>query len=557
MSSESKIASTSTEGAIIDATTAIDSDHESELSDPEQDLDNPSTDVPTDGTTSKKKKKKKSKASKLFNKLKGDAKDEELPQEVVEEVMEQIRTQGTLSPEELTAENIRKALEEMRILDVVKGRAGIGGINAKDMGEHKFWATQPVPKIGEGPPLDDGYIEPSLPVDQVRQTPYGLPNGYEWSTLDIKDPAQTKEVYDLLSRNYVEDDYAAFRFDYSAEFLAWALTPPGYHKEWHLGVRMSSNKKLIAFISGVPMMLRVRQNVIPVSEINYLCVHKKLRSKRLAPVLIKEVTRQCHLKGIFQAIYTAGVVIPTPVSVCRYYHRSLNIPKLVETKFSFVPRNMTLARMIRINKVEPKTTLPGIREMQEKDISQVGDLFKRYMQRFDMVPIMNIEEVKHNFLSGSGTGKVGDGGKGRRSGQVTWSYVVEDPKTHKVTDFFSFYSLPSTIINDTKYGTLEAAYLYYYATETAFEPEAEISGQLKQRLTSLIGDALIVANEAAFDVFNALTLMDNVPVLDDLKFGVGDGFLNFYLYNWRTDKLAGMNGENGQSPGKGIGVVML
>jgi len=53
------------------------------------------------------------------------------------------------------------------------------------------------------------------------------------------------------------------------------------------------------------------------SEINYLCVHKKLRSKRLAPVLIKEVTRQVHLKGIFQAIYTAGVVIPTPVSVCR------------------------------------------------------------------------------------------------------------------------------------------------------------------------------------------------------------------------------------------------
>ena len=53
------------------------------------------------------------------------------------------------------------------------------------------------------------------------------------------------------------------------------------------------------------------------SEINFLCVHKKLRSKRLAPVLIKEVTRQCHLKGIFQAMYTAGVVLPTPVSTCR------------------------------------------------------------------------------------------------------------------------------------------------------------------------------------------------------------------------------------------------
>jgi glycylpeptide N-tetradecanoyltransferase len=54
-----------------------------------------------------------------------------------------------------------------------------------------------------------------------------------------------------------------------------------------------------------------------VSEINFLTVHKKLRSKRLAPILIKEVTRQCHLQGVFQAIYTAGVLLPTPVSVCR------------------------------------------------------------------------------------------------------------------------------------------------------------------------------------------------------------------------------------------------
>lgn len=38
-----------------------------------------------------------------------------------------------------------------------------------------------------------------------------------------------------------------------------ALAPPGYHKEWHIGVRVSSNKKLVAFISGVPMKLRVRK----------------------------------------------------------------------------------------------------------------------------------------------------------------------------------------------------------------------------------------------------------------------------------------------------------
>ena len=52
-------------------------------------------------------------------------------------------------------------------------------------------------------------------------------------------------------------------------------------------------------------------------EINFLCVHKKLRSKRMAPVLIKEITRRVHKEGLFQAVYTAGVVLPKPVAVCR------------------------------------------------------------------------------------------------------------------------------------------------------------------------------------------------------------------------------------------------
>ena len=52
-------------------------------------------------------------------------------------------------------------------------------------------------------------------------------------------------------------------------------------------------------------------------EINFLCVHKKLRSKRVAPVLIREITRRVNLEGIFQAVYTAGVVLPKPVACCR------------------------------------------------------------------------------------------------------------------------------------------------------------------------------------------------------------------------------------------------
>jgi glycylpeptide N-tetradecanoyltransferase len=61
--------------------------------------------------------------------------------------------------------------------------------------------------------------------------------------------------------------------------------------------------------------------------------------------------------------------------------------------------------------------------MEDRDVEQVTDLFKRYMDRFGMSPLMTAEEVKHNFLSGKGNGKVGPSGK--REGQVLWVYVVE------------------------------------------------------------------------------------------------------------------------------------
>ncbi|KAF8263388.1 N-myristoyl transferase [Lactarius quietus] len=490
------------------------------------------------------KKKKRSKVSRAISALKGDS----VPQAVVDQVVAKVKEEHGEDSPAADEETVRQLLKQLKLKD-----------HRKDAGDHKFWATQPVPRYGDSAPDEDGYIEPSKPREEVRQDPYPLPKDFEWCILDITEPAQIKEVYELLSANYVEDDQAAFRFQYSAEFLEWyGLKPPGWHKEWHVGVRVSSNRKLVAFISGVPIRLRVRQKDMSAVEINYLCVHKKLRSKRLAPVLIKEITRQCHLKGIFQAIYTAGIVIPTPISTCRYYHRTLNIPKLVDVKFTYVPRDMTIARMIRQSKVPstPSLMRSGLREMEERDVSAVAELFRRFMERFDMIPLFDEEDIRHQFLSGRGTGER-EAPTGRRAGQVVWAYVVEHPETHAITDFFSFYTLPSTIVAHPRHSLLQAAYLYYYATDTAFVQNADDLGLLKRRLTDLVGDAIVLADQAKFDVFNALTLMDNSLFLQELKFGSGDGLLNFYLYNWRLKGLAGMNATQDRTAGRGVGVVML
>jgi hypothetical protein len=85
---------------------------------------------------------------------------------------------------------------------------------------------------------------------------------------------------------------------------------------------------------------------------------------------------------------------------------------------------MTLARMIRIHKISdtPYLSQHGLREMEEKDLPGVTDLFTRYMQRFDMAPEITLKDARHHFLSGRG--EAGDD-PSRREGQVVWSYVVE------------------------------------------------------------------------------------------------------------------------------------
>ena len=52
-----------------------------------------------------------------------------------------------------------------------------------------------------------------------------------------------------------------------------------------------------------------------------------------------------------------------------------------------------------------------------------------------------------------------------------------------------------------------------------------------------MADALTFAHKEGFDVFNALDVMDNTTFLEKLKFGPGDGQLQYYLYNFRCPEM--------------------
>lgn len=82
---------------------------------------------------------------------------------------------------------------------------------------------------------------------------------------------------------------------------------------------------------------------------------------------------------------------------------------------------------------------------------------------------------------------------------------------------------------------------------------------LKARLNDLVHDALILAKLAKFDVFNALSLMDNGLFLEQQKFGAGDGQLHYYLFNYRANPIAGGVDKRNQLDDNnlsGVGLVL-
>lgn len=56
-----------------------------------------------------------------------------------------------------------------------------------------------------------------------------------------------------------------------------------------------------------------------------------------------------------------------------------------------------------------------------------------------MYPELSLEEAEHFLLPEEG---------------VVGSYVVENPQSHKITDFVSFFHIQSSVMGNPKYDTL-------------------------------------------------------------------------------------------------------
>jgi glycylpeptide N-tetradecanoyltransferase len=376
----------------------------------------------------------------------------------------------------------------------------------EDTEAHKFWSRQPIMRGSDSDPTA-GYIDPTIAETAPPAQPYPLPPPFEWCTIDVTDPLALQEVHTFLAAHYVEDDDHRFRFLLSPELLQWALTPPEGVPEWILGMRTKTGA-LVGFISGVPMSIRHNENVQRWAVVNFLCVHAKLRTKKMASVLIAELARRVRVSHIHRAVFCGCRIPALPFCEPCYYHRPLNLKKLNDSGFYPIADEKLVSARKRF--ALPATVHGNCRLMTEGDIDGVTQLFQRTSPQFCFDVDFTADSVRHLFLPRP---------------NILYSYVVPSPRGPRA--FFSFYVMNWKVIEPESQAPsdLRAAYVWYVASDGI-------------QMHSLVADLLNKAvNDAHADVANAVAAGGIQDALVANKFEAGAKKLQFFSYNFRVPPI--------------------
>jgi glycylpeptide N-tetradecanoyltransferase len=308
-----------------------------------------------------------------------------------------------------------------------------------------------------------------------KHTPLPDPSNYFWGT------TSEDRLRNFFNNHYLADDESYL--EYTVPTLRWALEKDEW---WNVALyarRKAPTPELVGFIAASPRGFYAHGQDVDAVVINFLCVHKKYRDKRLAPLLIKEITRRAVLRGIQQAIYTAAAELPHPVCSASYWHRLLDVPRLVDA--GFCETNDLNNKWFEVKGSS------HLRVMEDEDVTQAQKLLDDHARKHKLALLPRADEwVGKAFV---------DLKEGIFVALVEVGWVPKkDPKLR-----------------------LRQAYVHHAVGEDALR------------------HAAVIAKRVGFDVLNALDLGENRKRLEKEKFVRGTGDVNTYVYNWKLEPLEG------------------
>ncbi|TBU16643.1 N-myristoyl transferase [Ordospora colligata] len=339
---------------------------------------------------------------------------------------------------------------------------------------YDFWSNEPVDDRGASGVISE--------EDRIAANVEALPDGFEFDN-----QSDIAEIAEFLERNYVEDVSSGHSLMYSRKFLEWMFNSES-GKRYRIVFRESG--VMVGFIYGRKHKLVVNGEDDNVLGVNLLCVSRKHRGKRIAPLLIKEIVRQANVDGIYRGVFTAGNELFSCVCVGRYYHRPLRMDRLVEAGFC--------DRMVPVKKLEARK---GTRLARSEDMEVIRMLYLKEITKHALH-----EEMDENITDL------------RCLDDVIYTYVHES--VDGISEFGSFFVIDTVEKESGK--KIRGAYMWYRGGED---------------LRMIVNDLMYFAEKCGCDVFNCLDIMGNALFLKEHEFCIGTGVLRYYLYNWKMEKI--------------------
>lgn len=328
------------------------------------------------------------------------------------------------------------------------------------------------------------HININVPDSQLLQIiNHSLPVNFSFKTLNI---SYIDQIYNLLNKNYIEDDQNIMRVVYSKDFLYWYLKK--IPDEFIVG--LIYEKKLIGLVTALIIDTIISKEIVKLPYINLLCVHKKLRNSKLASLLLREITNRLYKKNIRIAFFSDMRKLCEPLCSTKDFIIPINYSKLKEANFLLEDLNPL-----------PSFSNNPLHLMKEHDIDIVTENINIFMNKHIIKPLMTNKIVKDFLLTKK---------------NIVYSFIKKD--NDNITDFISIYKSFIYSIETNKIisnGTL--AFYYNNSLE----------------LTDLVSYLL---DKLKFYNIDQFIFKDNIEDINLTKFSTY-GNLYYFFYNLDIDKI--------------------
>ena len=164
-------------------------------------------------------------------------------------------------------------------------------LNEAKLYTYNYWSTKPVMQLNTTSSQSSNII-PSLKKIEIESK---LPISMYW--MKIKDDHNLAHIANFLNNNYQKNE--TFKLQYTSDFIKWILGNDGY-----MLTILTKNDNSICGCIGVSFKnLRVFEKKDKFAMAHLLCVHDVFKKKKMAQLLMDELSRRVVLDGVNQGCF--------------------------------------------------------------------------------------------------------------------------------------------------------------------------------------------------------------------------------------------------------------